>query len=348
MKETGTGARLSFVVICFNEEGYIEDCLRSIETAVAAAAGPDVPSVEVLIVDGMSTDDTVRRVRALAARSPLSGSVRVVTCRERGYSRQRNLGVRMAVYPWICFLSADVRLPADWLSATVRQLPAGPAIAVGGFDLVAPSGRSNWLASVTWTVYPTCSRSWVERCSSVHLLAHRDVLIANPFDESLQGCEDKDLAYRLQTCGHHVPAIRLAARPRHIAREGVRQFLGKLYRESRSLAALSRAHGPGFLDCFGWRHHARVSFGLLALVLFGVVLAGCPGWAVALGGGVWLVAGNWHGVGWSRRRASSACPLPLLAGLHLAAMMAIKAGYVVGSLGPFIRWARPPGLPRRN
>ncbi|PKO83802.1 MAG: glycosyl transferase [Betaproteobacteria bacterium HGW-Betaproteobacteria-11] len=92
--------------------------------------------VEVIVVDGGSSDDT------LTAAAPLSD--RVLTS-PRGRARQMNAGAVMATGQALLFLHADTRLPdaADRLVADAVD-PHGIRRHWGRFDVVI-EGRSAWL-----------------------------------------------------------------------------------------------------------------------------------------------------------------------------------------------------------
>jgi len=277
---------ISIVIICRDETAYIEPCLDSI-----AAAASGVPC-EIVIVDGGSRDDTIAHCRSWASRSPVT--LRVVESAP-GYARQRNAGVRAARYPWIAFISADVRVPPSWLREIAAATDSDAGVMIGSFDLVPDGDRGAWMAPLARTIYPPVCGSDIERCSTVNLVARRELLLACPFDPAIDACEDKEFAVRA-LAGHR--AIRLWIRPSHLARESFAQWLRKLFREARAMSRLSRRRGD-FPDCFGWRAHARHPFVLLHAPL-------------------------------EERR-----PLlhdPKLAALHIVSMLSITAGVLAGSL----------------
>lgn len=321
---------LSVVVIVRNESRYLDGCLAAIE--VAATRTP--LAVQVVVVDGASRDDTVRRATAWSQRNDSAMTVEVLRCDRAGYGYQRNAGVALARHPWVAFVSADVRVGPDWLAglADLRHQPVD--LALGRFDLVAPPGRKPWLPALAATLYPSGGGGdeVVERCSTVHLAARRDALLNTPFDETLPACEDKDLAYRMQRRPGWRGVTTLPHRPRHLARERVGQFLGKLAAESRVLGMLDRRTGGDFPDCFGWRRHARGLAG-------SAVLAGTAGlvWrrsrvVPALAATAVLVTAGRHQAGWRRRDPD--LPVVPQAALHAAAMLTVSVSYLGGWLYP--------------
>lgn len=89
--------RLSVVTAVLNRVGTIDECLGS----VAAQAHPDVEHV---LVDGVSTDGTLERIQAAAARS---STVRWQSEPDRGLYDAVNKGVRLATGDVIGVLGAD-------------------------------------------------------------------------------------------------------------------------------------------------------------------------------------------------------------------------------------------------
>jgi rSAM/selenodomain-associated transferase 2 len=134
-----SGPDLSVIVPAWNEA---EGLAAAIESARA-------PGVEILVVDGGSTDATAAVAAGLG--------VRVVPA-ERGRGRQLAAGAAAARGEHLLFLHADARLPAGY-AHLVRRTLADRAVAVGAFTLrIAAAGaglrvvewgarqRSRWLS----------------------------------------------------------------------------------------------------------------------------------------------------------------------------------------------------------
>ncbi len=89
---------VSIVVANHNGGAFIED-------ALASATRQTVRDIEVIVVDDCSTDDSVPRVQALAARD---SRIRLVqTTRRSGPGGARNLGLAIARGTWIAILDSD-------------------------------------------------------------------------------------------------------------------------------------------------------------------------------------------------------------------------------------------------
>ncbi|MBK8915373.1 MAG: TIGR04283 family arsenosugar biosynthesis glycosyltransferase [Phycisphaerales bacterium] len=122
--------RLSVIIPALNEAATIRD---TIERARAAE------SVEVLVVDGGSNDDTRRIARKSGARV-----IRAAT----GRASQMNAGAARARGELLVFLHADTQLPAGYADEVARTLSA-PDTVVGAFRLHI-AGTGTTFRAVEW------------------------------------------------------------------------------------------------------------------------------------------------------------------------------------------------------
>jgi hypothetical protein len=112
------------VVPALNEE----TCIAGAISSARAGGGP----VEVLVVDGSSTDRTRDLARAAGATV-----IEAAACR----GVQLDLGARRAAGDWLVFLHADTRLEAGW-SEALRALP--PEVVGGAFRFAVDSPRRGY------------------------------------------------------------------------------------------------------------------------------------------------------------------------------------------------------------
>jgi rSAM/selenodomain-associated transferase 2 len=119
--------RLSVVIPALDEA-------ERIAGAVESARAPDV---EVIVVDGGSSDDTARRARAAGARVVESAP---------GRAHQLAVGARASRGDALLFLHADTRLPEGYAGEVSRALEI-PAVVGGAFRLrFEPRTRSlRWI-----------------------------------------------------------------------------------------------------------------------------------------------------------------------------------------------------------
>jgi rSAM/selenodomain-associated transferase 2 len=127
MSAARTALRVAVIVPALNEEAAIGEALRS------AREGAD----SLIVVDGGSTNDTVGRAQAAAAR--------VIRSEGRGRALQMNAGARSIDADVLLFLHADAVLPGGWRRAVCEAIGAGAGW--GRFD-VRLDDRSALLATV--------------------------------------------------------------------------------------------------------------------------------------------------------------------------------------------------------
>jgi GT2 family glycosyltransferase len=122
---------LSIVVPCYQEASHIHEALA----AVLASAG-ERTNIEILVVDGGSTDGTREQVRSMTA---VDARIRLLCHSQRHTALSLNLGIEQARGQAIAILGAHTAVVPDWIPAIERALQEHPeAWAVGGvLDTVA-------------------------------------------------------------------------------------------------------------------------------------------------------------------------------------------------------------------
>jgi glycosyltransferase involved in cell wall biosynthesis len=123
--------RVTVIVPCRNEARYISPCLDSI---LASAYPPD--ALEILIVDGRSTDDTRKRVAAYYAQYP---QVRLLDNPKRIVPTALNIGIRAATGDVIVRMDAHVVYPPEYIPRLVTALAETGADNIGGCMITLPA-----------------------------------------------------------------------------------------------------------------------------------------------------------------------------------------------------------------
>jgi GT2 family glycosyltransferase len=121
--------RASIIVVSWNGEAHVEDCLD----AVVAQAGADD---EIAVVDNASTDGTVALVRERYPRVRL-----IENERNLGFAGGCNVGLRVARGERVFILNQDVVLREGWLDTMCRAL-SDPLVGIVGCKLFYPDGRT--------------------------------------------------------------------------------------------------------------------------------------------------------------------------------------------------------------
>jgi glycosyltransferase involved in cell wall biosynthesis len=125
---------VSVVVICRNEEKFIARCLDSI-------IGNDYPKdrMEVLVVDGMSDDQTRAIVNKYQKRLPF---VHLLDNPRKFTPFAMNIGARNAKGDYIIFVGSHCTYDKYYLSNSIRAADQSGADNVGGIWKIIPQGAS--------------------------------------------------------------------------------------------------------------------------------------------------------------------------------------------------------------
>jgi glycosyltransferase involved in cell wall biosynthesis len=116
--------RVSICICTFNRARLLRQTLER----VACAAVPNDVSLEVVVVDNNSSDDTPRVIEEAARSLPIR-SVREVT---PGIAAARNAAVRAAGGEIFLWLDDDVLIEPDWIERYVTVARANPGVALFG------------------------------------------------------------------------------------------------------------------------------------------------------------------------------------------------------------------------
>lgn len=170
------GARVSFVVIAYNEAGNIGRTL----SAITSLAGLD--DYEVVVVNDGSRDATADVVRERAADNPNIKLIDLPRNRGRGYAR--STGIAAAEGELIATVDADIILPADWLDRAESALEGYDA--VGG--TAVPDGDVAYVYQATRLVPRGVGHTTAVTGSNA--LYRRQVFDVVAFDPALREGED--------------------------------------------------------------------------------------------------------------------------------------------------------------
>jgi glycosyltransferase involved in cell wall biosynthesis len=181
---------ISVIVPAFNAKAVLGVCLE-------ALGSQTVPPDEVIVVDDGSTDGTAELAQGYG--------VRLVRQANSGPSAARNAGARAAQGDLLLFTDADCIPAPDWVRRMTVPL-ADPSIAgVKGVYRTAQQARmARFVQLEHEDKYDIMMRSqFIDFIDTYAAAYRRDVFLsAGGFDESLGGCEDQELSFRLAEGGH--------------------------------------------------------------------------------------------------------------------------------------------------
>ena len=204
--------RITYVTITYNAAAVLQPTLDSV-------LQQDYPHIVHLIIDGASTDDTLKLVDDYIARSNAAEnghSVQVTSEPDKGIYDAMNKGLRSADGDYVCFLNAGDFLPSpDTASKIAQQVAAAgglPAVLYGDTDIVDGEGRflhHRRLAppeNLTWRSF----RQGMLVCHQA-FYARTDFAIATPYNEQYRYSADVDWCIRVMKAAEkeNVPLLNL-------------------------------------------------------------------------------------------------------------------------------------------
>lgn len=338
---TPSGARstVSLVVPMYNEGEFIAQCLDAI-------VGQDYPAdcLELLIVDGMSTDNSAAVVEAYMAQHR---NIRMLQNPRRIAATAFNIGIREAQGDLIGIVSAHSALAPDYVSQCVYYLKQTGAEHVGGLMTAVGVGRvAEAIAESTNSPFGVGGSRFhydkrAQYVESVYMGIYRREVFERVglFDEELVRNQDDEFNYRLHKAGgrhFQTPAIRSVYYNRATYKSLWRQYLQYGFWKPRVLQKV-----PGSVR---WRHLIPPLFAL-ALV-GGAVLAPFSTiarivWLAIIS--LYIVVMSIGGGRAARKLGSWAFPLSLAAFsvMHLAYGFGFLGGLIYFNLGRFGIDARP-------
>ncbi|AAT42853.1 glycosyltransferase [Picrophilus oshimae] len=170
---------ISIVTTVKNEERHIKDFIESI----AVQEGP----FELIIVDSMSSDNTLKIINELMERYDFIRLIRMKSTRGAG----RNIGARNSIYNYIAFIDGDAIADKNWLKSIRRHL---------SYDLIAGETvtRGRYRLDRVKIYY----KGFEVTRPSANLIYKKDLFFRiNGFDENFITAEDIDLNIRAIDAG---------------------------------------------------------------------------------------------------------------------------------------------------
>lgn len=192
--------KVSSVVIAFNNEETVAECVESVMTQ-------EYPNKETLVVfDEGSTDGTQEKLEMLVAEN--KGNMRLVTIRHSGRSAARNVGWKATSGELVFFADADDLYNNDYLAKAVAAFGRADVgcVCVTGASLA----KGDHFAPRMLRIYSALRQAsrdddyiptwaWVYR--------RRALEDVGGFDEKLSQAEDKDLFRRVRSLGYSAAVV---------------------------------------------------------------------------------------------------------------------------------------------
>lgn len=231
---------VSIVIPTKNEEVMIRNCLESLKQL-------NYPKnkFEIIISDGLSTDNTVKIAKSYGAK--------VVRNETRTVSPGRNIGFQHSKGDLVAFSDADCIMDKDWLNNTVKYFENKDVAGVGGPNL-GPKNESSFGKAVRFllsfgslisgSVHVTDSKKIktvksIPGCNAIYKKEALEKVM--PVDERLLTCDDTEMNYQLRERGYkllYTPDVIVW----HYRRDNPKKFWKQIYRYAIGRLQLARRH----------------------------------------------------------------------------------------------------------
>lgn len=261
---------VSLILPCLNEAAHIEDCLLSLLQG-------DYPSdlIEILVLDGFSTDGTRDILTSLSKRWP---QIRIIDNPGASKPKALNIGIKESRHEILVRIDGHAQYPANYLRDLVKFLHIYEADNVGGIRLNRTRGTgvvARALATVlthpfgvgdakhyTGTNHPIESDIIFLFCARKSLFEE-----VGGFDERLLRGQDREFNLRLSRQGRKM-VLCPAVTSTYFTREQIRPFAQWAFQSGRTPIDISLLTGQNLLS---WRNLVPVCF---SLAIIGLVLLG--------------------------------------------------------------------------
>lgn len=124
--------KLSIVIVNYNVEYFLEQCLNSVFKALHGI------SAEVFVVDNNSVDGSVEMVR-----NRFPGAILISNKENTGFSRANNQAIRMSTGEYVLLLNPDTLVEEDTFQKVISFMDSHPE--AGGLGVKMIDGRGNFL-----------------------------------------------------------------------------------------------------------------------------------------------------------------------------------------------------------
>lgn len=324
----------------------VRDEARVIRAAVASLLEQDLPEIEleILAVDGRSTDGTREALEELANAEP---RVRVIDNPHRLTPHAMNLGLAEAAGDYVCIFGSHTVYERDYIAVCVDELERRGAAGCSGRVVVVPADDSLGGALVAWTLNSSFASSAKSFRTAPEGFAdtipypvfRRETLLElGGYNERLARNQDNDMNERLRAAGHSLyltwrTSCAYRAQPnvrgllRYAYKNGYWNFV--TLRENRRAMRLRH-----FMPLFFVLGTAGLALAGLAALLAG----GSPAWLLLPCAPVAAHLALGTAVG-ARTALRLGRPGPLLVPLVI---MGFHLSYGSGMLVALVRRARPP------
>jgi succinoglycan biosynthesis protein ExoA len=265
---------VSIIMPLRNEAAFLSRSLGSV-------LAQDYPHarLEVLVADGMSTDETRGEIGRLAANSDIA--VTVVENARRIVSTGLNALLRRARGEIVIRVDGHCEIASDYVSFCVRHLERGEAEGVGGaLETVGETPVARVIARAMSSGFGVggspfrTRKGWTGLVDTVAFPAytHAAIEVAGPYDEELVRNQDDEYNYRLRSRGARI-LVASDVKARYYSRSSLRSLFRQYFQYGLWKVRVLQKHPRQM------RPRQFVPPAFVACVLVGALAAPMAAWA---------------------------------------------------------------------
>ena len=264
--------KVSIIVASRNSAQTIGECLESL-----FALNYPKDAVEVIVMDGCSTDDTVQKAEKYPAKvisEPLNAAAAY------------NYAMKIASHGILGFVDADAKVEPEWLNKLVKYLD-DPIVAGVSGSIETWNFENLWARSIGYEIKNRYSRigKYAGRIATMNLLLKKSIIEeAGGWDENLPSQYDTDLGFRVSQRGYKI-AYEPNAKCYHFNRETVHAFWRQQLQYGKNTTKLYFKHsnlikGDEITD-FGMNIQPALLVAIIGFFVFGILEVLRPLWYVS-------------------------------------------------------------------
>jgi hypothetical protein len=126
----GVEPYVSIIIVNYNGEGLIRECLNALERQ-------SFRDFEVIVVDNGSVDASVEEIQAFSAESVIGPFINLIILKENtGFAGGNTIGLRQARGQYIALLNNDTEPEGRWLEELVKAMDKHPEVGICASKLI--------------------------------------------------------------------------------------------------------------------------------------------------------------------------------------------------------------------
>lgn len=183
---------IDIIIVTFNSEKWILDCLNSIENQQYS-----LEKVNLIIVDNNSCDKTLALLEDYKKNNLFNSFIIKNLNNNLGFGKANNIGANLSKNPYLFFLNIDTELHADTLTNIMNSVEAS------GEDIAAWEARQAPYEHPKHYNPVTLEVSWAS--AAALMISRQAFMEVGGFDEAIfMYGEDVDLSWRLRDKGYKI------------------------------------------------------------------------------------------------------------------------------------------------